>query len=255
MISIFKKRIKRIPITKFDNIDKMPEAVFFDYDGTICDNSKYLVKAFNYALKTNFNKKKDKNLLTAIKKIKKDSEKWAYIKQNCPIELFEKCNQDYDFYISSQKLRLIPYALKTIKLFNKYNIPLFIISQKYGDGLRNELKKAGILQYFKNAYGTLDFGELQKPTKEYMEAVKKKTGTKNKHCWMIGDRNSDVVAALNMNSNAFIINKEEVEIIRNNYNDLIGKQIFFTSYKRLCTFIKKQFKFITKRNNTNKKNI
>ena len=51
-------KLKRLPSTSFDNIRKMPDVVFFDYDGTISNNSKYLVKAFNYALKCNFDKKK-----------------------------------------------------------------------------------------------------------------------------------------------------------------------------------------------------
>ncbi len=229
----FLKKIKSLPRTNLSTITTLPEVVFFDYDGTICDNSKYLVKAFNYAVKINFDKKKDKLILKEIKKIKKDSEKWVYIKQKCSSDVFAKCNKDYDTYISNQKFNLIQNVMKIIKLLKRYNIPMFIISQKRGDGLREELEKAKLNKYFQNTYGTLDFDELQKPSKDFIEKVQKHSKTNKKKCWMIGDRYSDVISGIHMNSMVFIINKNDAKKIYEDFPDLIGKQIFFTSYIRL----------------------
>jgi len=231
--------MKHFPKTKLNVITTLPDAVFFDYDGTICNNSKYLVKAFNYAVKMNFDKKKDAIILKAVKKIKKDSEKWSYIKQNCPMEVFTKCNEDYDEYISSKKLCLVRNVKKVIKLFYKYNIPMFVVSQKRGDGLREELRRSKLINYFSKAYGTLDFDELQKPSKEYIDAVLKDSKMEGKRCWMIGDRHSDVIAGLNMNGNIFIIDKNDMGKIYNENSDLIGSRIFFTSYLRLIIHIMK----------------
>lgn len=240
-MSFFEKlKINRLPSTKFDAITRLPECVFFDYDGTIINNSKYLVKAFNYALKCNFNKKKDKKILNEIKKIKKDSDKWNYIKTNCSNEIFAKCNTDYDIYLSSQRLCKIRGVENVLKKLKKLNIPMYVISQKRGDGLREELKKAKLMpKYFVNAYGTLDFKELQKPSKEYVDAVRTDSKTKSKSCWMIGDRCSDVITGINMNGKAFIIDKGEFNKINQEFNDEIGKKIFFTSYRRLEKLIKK----------------
>ncbi len=232
----FKKKIKK---SDLNNVTTLPEVVFFDYDGTICNNGKYLVKAFNYALKVNFDKKKDKSILKAIKKIEKDSEKWAYIKQNCSNEIFAKCNEDYDKYISKQKLCFVRNVKRIIKLFNKYDIPMFVISQKRGEGLREELKKAKLNVYFDNIYGTLDFDELQKPSKDFIEKVQKNSKTSKKKCWMIGDRYSDVVSGLHMKATIFIISKDDIKKIYEEQENLIDKQIFFTSYLKLIIHIMK----------------
>jgi len=236
-------KIKKLPSTNFDEINKLPDVVFFDYDGTIADNSKYLVKAFNYALKCNFDKRKDKKLLAEIKKIKKDSDRWIHIKDNCEKEVFAKCNEDYDVYLSKQRMCKIRHVVDILKLFKKYNIKMNVVSQKRGNGLRDELQKANLMpKYFENAYGTLDFDDLQKPSKEFLDKVKEHSKTKTKTCWMIGDRCSDVITALNMGGKAFIIDKTEYEKIKENYDDLIGKKIFFTSYRRLIKLIKKLYK-------------
>ena len=173
--------LKRLPKTDFKKITELPEVVFFDYDGTISDNSKYLIKAFNYALKKNFNKKKDKDVLKNIKKINKDDEKWKYIKQNCSLQIFEKCNSDYGYFLSQKKMKKVRGVLKMLKLLKKYSIKAFVVSQKDGKSLREELLKAGLLnKYIEDAYGTLDFGELQKPSLEFINEVIKQTKTKTK---------------------------------------------------------------------------
>ena len=238
----FKKKVNCFSITNLNNVDKKPDAVFFDYDGTISDNSKYLVKAFNYTIKVNFDKKKDKKLIKAIKKIKKDSEKWSYIKKNCPLKVFAKCNEDYDNYIARQKICIVKGILNVLKFFKKHNIPMMVVSQKRGDGLRNELKRVKLDKYFVKAYGTLDFGEAQKPSKEFVNSVRKDSKTKTKFCWMIGDRCSDVETGLNMNGVIFIIDDGEAEKIYKEHADKIGKKIFFTKYRTLLTFLKKMFK-------------
>ncbi|GEM_PF-3316548 len=230
-------KIKRLPATKFENITKLPDVVFFDYDGTIAED-KHLIKAFKYALKMNFDKKKDKEFLKALKKIKKDSEQWAFIKTNKSNEIFAKCNEDYDVYISKQRICKVHGVVKLIKKLYKYGIPMFVISQKRGDGLRDALKKAKLDKYFTNAYGTLDFGTLQKPSKEFCDKVAEACGAVGKSCWNIGDRYSDVMTALNFGGCAFIINKCEAEKIITEQGNLIGEKVFFTSYRRLLRLVK-----------------
>ena len=234
-------KLKRLPKTDFKKITELPEVVFFDYDGTISDNSKYLIKAFNYALKKNFNKKKDKEVLKNIKKINKDDEKWKYIKQNCSLQIFEKCNSDYGYFLSQKKMKKVRGVLKMLKLLKKYSIKAFVVSQKDGKSLREELLKAGLLnKYIEDAYGTLDFGELQKPSLEFINEVIKQTKTKTKKKWVIGDSYSDVLTCLNMNnSKGFIIDKKDYEKITNEQKDIIGEKIFFTSYYRLIRYTKK----------------
>ena len=238
---MFSYKIAKLPKTSFSKIDVLPDAVFFDYDGTISDNSKYLIKAFKYALKQNFDKKKDKKLLNEIKKIKNDSDKWLYIKNHCDIQIFEKCNKDYGIFLSTQKMKKIKGVLKFLKLLKKYKIKVFVISLKDGKGLREELLKAGLLnKYIQDAYGTLDFGDLQKPSIEFLNAVENETKTKSKKKWVVGDSYSDVLTALNMkNSKVFIIDKKDYNKIIENYAKLIGERIFFSSHDRLRKLTKK----------------
>ena len=115
---------------------------------------------------------------------------------------------------------------------------MYIVSQKSGQGLRDELAKNEIGKFFKSAFGTLDFGMAQKPTAEFTNAVLTKVKAKSKESWMIGDRNSDVLTALNFNGKAFIIDKGEASKIVETNNDLIGKKIFFASYNRLYKLVK-----------------
>ena len=231
-------KIKRLPITSFKTIEKLPEVVFFDYDGTIAED-KHLVEAFKYAMKMNFDKKKDKKFLQNLKKIKKDSEQWAFIKANKSSEIFAKCNEDYDVYISRQKICKVRGAVKLIKKFYKYGIPMFVISQKRGDGLREALKKAKLDEYFSKAYGTLDLGTLQKPSKEFCDKVLEDCKMTEKNIWVIGDRYSDVLTAINFGGKAFIIKKCEVEKIQSEQGSLVGKDIFFTSFRRLKKLVKR----------------
>ena len=226
---------KRLPHTSFDSIKELPEAVFFDYDGTISDNERYLVPAFEYAIKKNLDKKTRKE----IAKINYDADKWKYIKEHFSTEIFAKCNEDYGKYIVNQTFYSIRGVRKFIYNLKKMRIKMYVVSQKDGNGLREEMKKTGIIKHFNGIFGTLDLGTLQKPSKEFMDKVKEITKTTNKNCWMIGDRCSDVVSAINLDAKAFIINKVEYQKIVSNYSNLIGKQIFFTSYKRLLKLLLK----------------
>ena len=128
------KFLSYLPHTRLDAIKELPDVVFFDYDGTINDNDKYILKAIKYIVNKNL-KKKD---IKAISKIKGDSEKWAYIKQNCEKDVFEKCNYDYDEYLNRQKIVLKRSVVKLIKLFYKYDKKMIVVSQKCGDGLRSD---------------------------------------------------------------------------------------------------------------------
>ena len=95
-------------------------------------------------------------------------------------------------------------------------------------------------KYIEDAYGTLDFGELQKPSLEFINEIIKQTKTKTKKKWVIGDSYSDVLTCLNMNnSKGFIIDKKDYEKITNEQKDIIGEKIFFTSYYRLIRYTKK----------------
>ena len=226
---------KRSPSTPFKNIQKKPDVIIFDYDGTIVNNDKYVMKAIKYAIHKNLDKKKIK----VTKKFKIDNEYWDFIKYNCSNDVFVKCNYDYDYYLSLQKLCKIRGVLKLIKLFAKHKKPMLVVSQKCGLNLRKELKKCGLMSYFKNAYGTLDFEDLRKPTKDFVDAVKNDANIKNEHCWIIGDRHSDATMALNFSGKAFIIGNNDVQKIQDEYRDLIGDDIFFTSYARLTKFVKK----------------
>ena len=226
---------QRLPHTSFENITTLPDVVFFDYDGTISDNERYLVPAFEYAIKKNLDKKARKE----IEKISFDADKWKYVKEHFSTEIFAKCNEDYSKYIVNQTFYSIRGVRKFIYHLKKMRIKMYVVSQKDGNGLREEMKKTGIIKHFNGVFGTLDFGTLQKPSKEFMEKVKEITSTTNKNCWMIGDRCSDVVSAINLDAKAFVINKGEYQKIVNNYSDLIGKQIFFTSYKRLLNLLLK----------------
>ena len=233
-IQQIKQTFFRLPTTPFDAIKKLPDVVFFDYDGTISDNAEYLVKAFNYAIRKNLDKKTRKE----IAKIKKDSEQWQYIKKHCKKEIFAKCNADYDVYLSKQNFRAMKNSYKLLRLLKKYEIPMYIVSQKSGQGLRDELAKNEIGKFFKSAFGTLDFGMAQKPTEEFTDAVLTKVRAKSKESWMIGDRNSDVLTALNFNGKAFIIDKSEANKIVETNGNLIGRKIFFASYNRLYKLVK-----------------
>ena len=237
VIEKFRKK-DQFPQTSFENISNLPDVVFFDYDGTISDNAENIVKAFKFVLKKNFTKKQAKE----IKKIKKDSEQWAFIKQNYPIEMFSKCNADYDEFLSNQKFHKVRGALKLIKRLYRFKVPMIVISQKRGEGLRDELKKAKIDKYFKNAHGTLDFGELQKPSPEFLQEVKNANNITSQKSWVIGDRIVDVITALNLNGKAFIIDKSDFEEVVNNNGNLIGTQIFFTSYLKLKKLVNKLHK-------------
>ncbi len=147
---------KRMPQSSFESIKKKPDIIIFDYDGTIANNDKHIMKAIKYTIHRNLNKEE----IRKTKKFKIDNEYWEFIKHNCSNSIFVECNKDYDNFLSLQKLCKVRGSFQLIKLFAKHNKPMFIVSQKCGESLREDLKKGKIMKYFKNAYGTLDFDDL-----------------------------------------------------------------------------------------------
>ena len=205
-----------------------PEIIYFDYDNTIEDNSKWQ-DDFNYAVKQNLNEQQ----LQELNKVKLDADKWVFIRKNFTKEIIDKIEVDNNE--AKLKHHYVPVvgSREFLETSNLYDIDTYVVSQRWDKALNKLVDRANLRKYFKNFYGTGTFAGLQKPQPEFTEAILKDVKGKGKKCWMIGDARSDVKTAQQLGCLAFIISNEEKKEIIETYGSLIGKKVFFVSYNSL----------------------
>lgn len=230
------RKIKTQQLNFFKGKITLPDIVYIDYDGTISDNNGYLYDAFVYSAKKHLTKQQVKE----VSKIKEDGDRWAYLGTlKLSQEEEQAFSADFANYMTQQQLKLIKGIISFIKLLNKVDIPVYILSQKGGDSLRNELKKNKMYRYFKGAYGSYDFEGCMKPSPEFTAKIKEATLAKpDKICWMIGNTYTDVEMGKNIGCQSFLVTKEDFKKVNKENRGIVGKYVFFTSYRQLSKLIK-----------------
>ena len=180
---------------KSDNLE-LPCAVIFDWDNTLVDTGALIDEAINITMaqmgRKNFSSEEIKN--TSHRSMReyfpslfgKDWQKAGDIYKNT--------------YSSTkfQKLKLFPDAEKLIDYLHQKNILLFIISNKMGNVLREEVEYFGIRNKFFSVIGAMD-AEEDKPSKKVVELALMGSDIDPKQdlVWFIGDTITDMECAYN----------------------------------------------------------
>lgn len=227
----FLKKQDKFILNDLHLISKLPDVVMFDYDGTINNNKKQFNKCIDYMIRHCFTKEE----IAIIKKEypKPDILIFDYLKEKFSTEKMSDALKTTDEWCDKQrKIRLMRGVKKLIKYLYNNRFNAFVVSQKCGVSLRNDLNKLKLTKYFNRIYGSLDFGEeIHKPLKEFTDKIVEIEGLQNKNMWIIGDTINDVIMAQNFGGIALVVDDTSYDIIFERYKDLIGKEIFFTRHK------------------------
>lgn len=230
--------IKKRKLNDLSVIKQKPDVVIFDYDGTINDNKKYFKPCSKYILNKVFTKAEREKIKREYPKF--DILIYDYFEANFSKEKMNNALKANDEFFENHKIKTMPYVKKLIHFLSKNKVDELVVSQKYGVGLRNDLNKLNLTKYFKNIYGSLDFGEeIHKPMKEFTDKIVELENLQNKKLWMIGDTINDVITAQNFGCIALIVDDISYDLIVERYGGLIGKEIFFTTHKNILKQVKK----------------
>ena len=213
---------------KFENNFKIddPDIVFFDYNGTLYDDKKIFDEGCEKYCKW---------------KTKQQAEQFAKASANKKKELIlqvlgkDILKQVYTHFATSKFAKVQGVEDVLIELTKK-KIKRYVLSRSDGTKLRKWLTDGNLLHYFNDIYGKNDFGDLEKPNKDFAEKIKEVVRLKKQKCWMIGDSEQDIIMAKNLGCKCFII--DNFEEIKQNYANLIDENVYFMKYSEILNLVK-----------------
>ena len=214
---------------KFENNSKTykPDIVFFDYNGTLYDDKKIFDEGCEKYCKW---------------KTKQQAEQFAKASANKKKELIlqvlgkDILKQVYSHFATS-KFAKVQGAEDVLIELTKKKIKTYVLSRSDGTKLRKWLTDGNLLHYFNGIYGTNDFGDLQKPNKDFADKIKEVVELKKQKCWMIGDSEQDIIMAKNLGCKSVIV--DNFDEIKQNYTTLIDENVVFMKYGEILNLIKK----------------
>ena len=217
--------------SKVARTDKMdvPDVVFFDYNGTLYDDKTVMLEGCKKHCK--WNAKDDKKMFEKISVNKKVD----FIKKKIGQDAL---NEIYG-YMLTQDFKVFDNADLVLKELKKQNIPCYVATKSKGKKVREWLANGKLSQYFNGIYGTNDFGDLQKPNKDFADKIKEVVGLKNQKCWMVGDSEQDIVMAKNLGCKSVIV--DNFDEIKQNYANLIDENVVFMKYSEILNLIKNKY--------------
>ncbi|MGH1403250.1 MAG: HAD family hydrolase [Alphaproteobacteria bacterium] len=209
---------------------RWPDAVFWDWDGTIVDSYAFLNDAHNHTLtslgfpafkdeeyKEYFGKPREV-LYPAIYKDKADQ----------AMDIF----QNYVFE-NSHKVTTIADTQDVLELFHQRNITMGIVSNKKANFIAEELKHTGFEKYFQTIVGAGD-AEADKPSSAPLNLAIERTKTHGKSIWFVGDTENDLACAKEANSPSLFLkgHADSPKLIKQ-YKPLFS----FDNYSQLKEFL------------------
>ena len=139
-------------------------------------------------------------------------------------------------HFATSKFAKVQGAEDVLIELTKKKIKTYVLSRSDGTKLRDWLKEGNLSRYFNGIYGTNDFGDLQKPNKDFADKIKEVVRLKNQKCWMVGDSEQDIIMAKNLGCKCFII--DNFDEIKQNYANLIDKNVIFMKYNEILKSVK-----------------
>ena len=176
-----------------------PKAVLFDWDGTIVDTRNAILSAINKTLK-DFGKPPIKSYPVSGKTLELFSELFGPDDKKALVAL--------RFNLKSEKtedLKLFPYIKEALKSLKKHQIFTAVVSNKFCDLLKQEVKATGLDLYFNRVVGSGDTKE-DKPSPLPLFYSLSNTGISpnRSDVVFIGDSIVDMQCAKNAGVNGFI---------------------------------------------------
>jgi phosphoglycolate phosphatase len=213
-------------------MNKIPKAIIFDWDNTLVNTWPLIDYAMNKMLKKMGHKKWNEEELR--------SRTHLSMRDYFP-ELFgDRWQEAGKIYVDTyheknlEKLEFIPKALDLVNLLNKKGIKLFIISNKRGPTLREEVGHFGITSKFVKIIGSHDADE-DKPSKKVVDLTLSGSDLDPTQdlIWFIGDSEVDLDCAINSGCKPILFAGGE-----NISDTLKEKSLHFKNHQEILEYFK-----------------
>lgn len=170
----------------------LPEAIFFDWDGTLVDSFSFLQSAHEHVL--------------SLLGMTPAEGEWFYPYFGKPRDFIYSdiygpkatdAQKHFEAYVVLNHTKLIKKAPGTEALLTalfELNIVMGVVTNKKGDFVRAEIKAFGWDKYFKSVVGAGEAKE-DKPSAAPLELAVGQTGYKGKSILFIGDTEADLLCA------------------------------------------------------------
>ncbi len=209
---------------------KWPDAIFWDWDGTIVDSYGFLNDAHNHTLTT-----------LGFEAFKTDEYKEYFGKPRdilYPAIYKDKCDEAMEVFQSyvfenSHKVRVIDGAAETLKLLHDSGIKMGVVSNKKASFIEKEIPHTPFENYFDVIIGAGDT-EKSKPSGEPLQLAIEKTKTHNKNIWFIGDTENDLACAQEVGCKSlFLTGHQDSQYYIKKYKPLLS----FDKYREFYEFL------------------
>lgn len=213
-----------------------PKAIIFDWDNTLVNTWPLIHTAID---ETMLKMGKES---WGLKKVRDNVHK--SMRESFPEIFGEEWQAAGEIYKNSYrsnhliKLEFLPNAIELLEAISKNNILQFVISNKMGPTLRQELKHLGIDKYFFSIIGASD-ALSDKPSKEPVELalIGSELDIKEDVIWFVGDTITDLSCAVNSNILPVIIGHFDEENVKSVSATISKNDLILKNYKEKNKFL------------------
>lgn len=205
-----------------------PDAVFWDWDGTLVDSYGFLNDAHSHTLTAlGFQPFKDGEYKQYFGKPRETLYPAIY-KDKC-----EEAKEIFGKYVveNSHKIPIIPDGKIVLEHFHAQNIPMGIVSNKKADLIALEVAHLGWQKYFSIIVGAGD-AEADKPSATPLLLALERAGIDHKTniIWYVGDTENDLACAQSAGCEAlFLTGHDDTQALLQKYAPIIT----FENYSQL----------------------
>ncbi|MGH1377420.1 MAG: HAD family hydrolase [Alphaproteobacteria bacterium] len=207
---------------------KKPDAVFWDWDGTLVDSYSFLDEAHSHTLVTlGFAPFKEGEYKQYFGKPRETLYPAIY-KDKC-----EEAKVIFGKYVTenSHKINVINGGEAILDHFFSQKIPMGIVSNKKADLIKLEVERLGWGKYFLTIVGAGD-AMNDKPSADPLTLALKRTNIDHNtnNIWYIGDTENDLACASNLGcASLFLTGHDDTGRLIETYNPIIS----FENYSQL----------------------
>lgn len=186
--------------------------VIFDWDNTLCNTKSAVHKGLDDTMKHfGFPAVTEDDIINVMTR-----HRGAFWQSKFPLEPQEgkvSLPEAIEFYVSAYRsytseTTLFPEALPFILWLKEQKIPMVILSNKNHEALVQEVKDKNVFDYFNIVQGTK--GPLGKPELEFAKPILDQLNPKK--IIFIGDGQSDMLMAKNLNATSILVHHLDQEV-------------------------------------------